>query len=103
MTRIYLDHAATTPLDARVLDAMLPYLVGFWGNPSSVHWYGRTAKQALEQARATIASAIGADPAEITFMSGGTEANTAAIRGVAAASRGTARTALVPYWIPWRV
>lgn len=95
MTRIYLDHAATTPLDARVLDAMLPYLVGFWGNPSSVHWYGRTAKQALEQARATIASAIGADPAELTFTSGGTEANTAAIRGVAAASRGTARTGLV--------
>jgi cysteine desulfurase len=95
MTRIYLDHAATTPLDARVLDAMLPYLVGFWGNPSSVHWYGRTAKQALEQARATIASAIGADPAEIMFTSGGTEANTAAIRGVAAASRGTARTTFV--------
>jgi cysteine desulfurase len=95
MTRIYLDHAATTPLDARVLDAMLPYLVGFWGNPSSVHWYGRTAKQALEQARATIASAIGADPAEITFTSGGTEANNAAIRGVAAASKGTARTACV--------
>lgn len=95
MTRIYLDHAATTPLDARVLDAMLPYLVGFWGNPSSVHWYGRTAKQALEQARATIASAIGAEPSEITFMSGGTEADTAAIRGVVAASRATARTALV--------
>jgi cysteine desulfurase len=95
MTRIYLDHAATTPLDARVLDAMLPYLVGFWGNPSSVHWYGRTAKQALEQARATIASAIGADPAEIIFTSGGTEANTAAIRGVSAALRGTARTAFI--------
>jgi cysteine desulfurase len=95
MTRIYLDHAATTPLDARVLDAMLPYLVGFWGNPSSVHWYGRTARQALEEARGTIARAVGADPAELVFTSGGTEANTAAIRGVLGPAQRTGRNVLV--------
>jgi len=95
MTRVYLDHAATTPLDGRVLDAMLPYLVGFWGNPSSVHWYGRVAKQALGQARESIAAAIHADPSEVILTSGGTEANTAAIRGALAAAMSSGRTGVV--------
>jgi cysteine desulfurase len=83
MKRVYLDHTATTPLDERVLDAMMPYFAGTFGNASSVHWYGRQAKLALEQARATIAQAIDAQPGEVFFTSGGTESDNFAIRGVA--------------------
>ncbi len=79
MERIYLDHAATTPLDAAVLDVMRPYLTEHFGNPSSVHAMGRQARVALEESRARIAEALGAEPAEIVFTSGGTEADNAAL------------------------
>ncbi len=81
---IYLDHNATTPLDARVLEAMLPYLSGPYANPSSQHRPGRAARDAVEQARAQVAALVGADPGEVIFTSGGTEANNFAIKGVAA-------------------
>ena len=84
---IYLDHNATTALDPRVLDAMLPYLSGPYGNPSSVHRYGRMARDAIEAARAQVAALVGAQPAELVWTSGATESNNLAIKGVAA-SRG---------------
>ena len=83
MKRVYLDHNATTPLDQRVFDAMKPYLVEHYGNPSSPHYAGRIAKQALEESRKKIANAINARPEEIIFTSGGTEADNLALRGIA--------------------
>jgi cysteine desulfurase len=80
---IYLDHNATTPLDERVLEAMLPWLRGSYGNPSSVHAPGRAARAALEQAREQVAALAGAHPSQVVFTSGGTEANNAALKGVA--------------------
>jgi cysteine desulfurase len=85
MTRIYMDHSATTPLDPRVLEAMTPHLTGVFGNPSSIHSFGREARQAVERARETVAAAIGASPGEIIFTSGGTESNNAAVAGTARA------------------
>lgn len=79
--RIYFDHSATTPLDPRVLDAMLPFLGGAFGNPSSPHREGREARQAIETARAQVAALIGADPSEIVFTASGTEADNLAILG----------------------
>ncbi len=90
MERIYLDHTATTPVDDRVRDAMLPYFSGIFGNASSVHSYGREAKRALEQSREIIAGTIGAKPGEVFFTSGGTEANNLALRGAAQAARDNA-------------
>ena len=87
MTRIYLDHTATTPLDDRVFEAMRPYFSGTFGNASSIHSFGREAKTALEKARETIAKAIGAQSGEIFFTSGGTESDNFAVRGVAMAAR----------------
>ena len=81
MKNIYLDHTATTPLDERVLQAMLPYFSHTFGNASSVHSFGRESKQALEEARARIAHAIGAEPGELFFTSGGTESDNLAILG----------------------
>ncbi|TND05879.1 MAG: cysteine desulfurase [Bacteroidetes bacterium] len=77
---IYLDNAATTPLDKEVLDAMLPYMEQFFGNPSSIHAYGRQTRAAIEQSRKTIAKALNVSPGEIFFTSGGTEADNMAIR-----------------------
>ncbi len=79
---IYLDHNATTPVDSRVLDAMLPYLQGCYGNPSSGHSPGRESKQALEYARAQVAMLVGVQPMQVVFTSGGTEANNLVLRGV---------------------
>ena len=80
---VYLDHHATTPLDPRVLDAMLPYFTERFGNPHSAqHAYGWAAAQAVDAARAQVAALIGALPEEIVFTSGATEANNLAIRGV---------------------
>jgi len=79
---IYLDHNATTPLDARVLEAMMPYLTKFFGNASSIHRAGKEARTAIESAREKIASIIGASPREIIFTSGGTESDNLAIFGV---------------------
>lgn len=78
----YLDHNATTPVDPRVVDAMLPYLTGPYGNPSSLHRYGRLARDAVERARAQVAALIGAQPGEIVWTSGGTEANNLALKGL---------------------
>jgi cysteine desulfurase len=79
---IYLDHAATTPMRPEVFDAMRPYFLERFGNPSSLHSYGLDARAAVEQARQQVASAIGASPQEIIFTSGGTESDNLALRGV---------------------
>jgi cysteine desulfurase len=84
----YLDNAATTPLDSRVLAAMLPYLKDGYGNASSIHSLGQAAKTALENSRKTIADFIGAKPEEIAFTSGGTEADNFVIKQVAAKNPG---------------
>lgn len=88
---IYLDYAATTPLDARVEETMRAYGREIFGNPSSLHAAGRAARAAIDTARDTIADLLGADPAELIFTGGGTEADNLAIKGVARAmrSRGT--------------
>ncbi|MEV7396952.1 cysteine desulfurase family protein [Aeromicrobium sp. NPDC092404] len=86
---IYLDHAATTPLRREVLEAMWPHFGPDFGNPSSHHEVGESARRALEQARADVAQQLGARASEITFTSGGTEADNAALKGIAlAAPRG---------------
>jgi cysteine desulfurase len=94
---IYLDHNATTPLDPRVLNAMLPYLRDAFANASSPHAAGRAVARAVDVAREQVASAIGADPREIVWTSGATEANNLAIRGAAAspAYRGRSRIVTV--------
>ncbi|HEB94104.1 MAG TPA: cysteine desulfurase [Gammaproteobacteria bacterium] len=79
---IYLDHNATTALDERVLQAMLPYLREDYGNPSSVHQSGRRARMALDTAREQVAVLVNAHPSQVIFTSGGTEANNLAIKGV---------------------
>ena len=81
--RIYLDHSATTPLAEEVLEAMKPYFLEKFGNPSSLHSFGREARDALERSRKQIADFIGARPSEIIFTGVGTEADNLAIMGVA--------------------
>jgi cysteine desulfurase len=85
---MYFDYNATTPIQSEILEAMLPYLKEHFGNPSSGHWFGRQAKDAVESARAKVASLIGASADEIIFTSGGTESNNLAIRGAASGIRG---------------
>lgn len=81
---LYLDAQSTTPLDPRVLDAMMPYSVGYYGNPHSrTHSYGWETEKAVEDARAQVAKIIGADPKEIIFTSGATESNNISVKGVA--------------------
>jgi cysteine desulfurase len=80
--RVYLDHSATTPVDGRVLEAMMPYLTDRFGNASSVHFFGQEARAAVDRARREVAELIGARANEIVFLSGGTEANNLAIRGL---------------------
>jgi cysteine desulfurase len=84
--RIYFDHSATTPLDPRVLAAMGPYLGGAFGNASSSHYEGRVAREAVETARAQVASLIGAEPDEIIFTASGTEADNLALIGAVRSS-----------------
>lgn len=79
-TRIYLDHAATTPVEPAVLETMLPYFTQLYGNASATHAEGRTARAAIESARRTIAQLLHCQPAELFFTSGGTEANNTAIK-----------------------
>lgn len=82
----YFDHAATTPVDSRVLQKMLPYFTENFGNPNSQHAYGRRTAAAVDEARDTVASIIGAKPSEIYFTSGGTESDNWALRGAAHAN-----------------
>ena len=91
MRRVYLDHSATTPIDARVVQAMLPYLTETFGNASSIHQFGQEARAAVDKARRQVASLINARANEIVFTSGGTEANNLAIRGVCEARQTSGR------------
>lgn len=91
MDAVYLDHAATTPTRPEVVEAMLPYLKEHFGNPSSIHRFGRQNRAAIDEARQTIADSIGADPNEIVFTSGGTESDNTAIIGIAEANRDKGR------------
>jgi cysteine desulfurase len=79
MNRIYLDNAATTAMDKEVIDAMLPYMTTYFGNPSSIYSYGRETRLAIENARKSVAKILNANPGEIFFTSGGTESNNTAI------------------------
>ena len=85
--RIYLDHSATTPLDPRVLEAMLPYLSDHWGNPSSLYVEAQEARKGLDGSRNTIADCLGCKPQELVFTSGGSESDSLALRGAAYAGR----------------
>ncbi len=87
MNDIYLDYNATTPIDPQVAEAMLPYLSGLFGNPSSGHSFGRAAREGVERARAQVAGLLGCATDDLIFTSGGTEANNHAIKGVAYAYR----------------
>ena len=86
-----MDHSATTPVAAEVLEAMLPYFSDKFGNASSLHGYGREAKEALEESRQRVASLLNADPGEIVFTSGGTESDNLALRGIAYKNRNSGR------------
>jgi cysteine desulfurase len=83
MMRIYMDHSATTPVAPEVLDAMMPYFNIKYGNASSLHSFGREAREALEESRVTVAGVLKAKPDEIIFTSGGTESDNLAIKGIA--------------------
>jgi cysteine desulfurase len=85
--RIYLDHNATTPVAPEVLEAMLPFLRDDYGNASSLHWFGQRARAATEDARAEVATLIGAEPSEVVFTASGSESDNMALRGVAARTR----------------
>jgi len=93
--QIYLDHAATTPLDPHVAEVMLPYLTAVYGNPSSLHFAGRQAKRAMDEARATLAASLGAQPSEIIFTGSGSEADNLALIGVAQSQRSRGRHIIV--------
>jgi cysteine desulfurase len=93
--RTYFDHNATTPPDPAVVEAMRRALIEDFGNPSSVHHFGQRAKALLDEARSSVATLIGAEPAEVVFTSGGTEADNLAIRGAAEALEPTGRRHLV--------
>lgn len=83
MKKIYADNAATTRLSKEALDAMMPYLTDYYGNPSSLYSLGVKSRQAVENARNTVAECLNADPKEIFFLSGGSEADNWAIKGAA--------------------
>ena len=87
MRRIYLDHSATSYLREEVLSAMQPYLEGYFGNPSSIHYFGREARRALDDCRERIANCFRINPSEVVFTSGGSEADNLAIKGTAWALR----------------
>lgn len=78
---VYLDYSASTPVDPRVLEAMMPYFSEVYGNPSSSHRFGRKAEQAIEDARSSVAKILNCKPTEIVFTSGGSESDNFAIRG----------------------
>ncbi len=88
MKPFYLDYNATTPVDPEVAEAIKPYLLEFFGNPSSSHWYGIQTRKAIETARGQVADLLGSQPEEIIFTSGGSESNNFALKGIAFANRG---------------
>lgn len=92
---VYLDHAATTPVDPQVLEAMLPYFGRHYGNPSSIHQFGRATLQALDDAREHVALVLGCTRKELIFTGGGSESDNLAIKGVALAQRQRGRTHLI--------
>jgi len=87
MKRIYFDHSATTPVDSEVASLMVEYMTEKFGNPSSIHLFGREVHKAVDEARQQVAALIGANPNEIFFTSGGTEADNLALKGIALANR----------------
>ena len=87
MSMLYLDNAATTPVRPEVLEAMMPYLTRWFGNPSSHHTVGEAAADALADARARVARVLGMRAGDIVFTSGGTEANNLAVKGIAHRAR----------------
>jgi cysteine desulfurase len=87
MRKVYFDHAATTPIHPKVVEAMLPYLKEQFGNPLSLHSFGEDPREALEEARAKVADLIGARPNEVYFTSSGSEANNMAVKGIALMNR----------------
>ena len=87
MKRIYFDHAATTPTDPVIAKRVVEYMTDFFGNPGSVHWFGRQGRQAVDEAREQVAKLINAKPNEIFFTSGGTESDNIALKGIAYANR----------------
>src|SRR5713226_10588628 len=91
LRKVYLDHSATTPVDRRVVEAMMPYLTEKFGNASSVHQFGQEARAANDRARRQVATLIGARANEIVFTSGGTEANNLAIAGICEALQSKGR------------
>jgi cysteine desulfurase len=95
MRKIYLDNAATTPILPEVLEAMLPYLREVYGNPQSLHHWGDEAREAIEEARGSVAALIGAQPEEIIFTSSGTEANNFAVKGLAMAQQSKGKHVVV--------
>lgn len=99
MRQVYLDYNASTPIADEVSESMLPYLTSAFGNPSSGHWAGAPAKEAVERARDQVASLLGCDPSEVVFTSGGTEANNHALKGTfyAAGGRGHIITTAVEH------
>lgn len=94
-SNVYMDNGATTRVDPRVVDAMLPYFSSHYGNASSLHLYGQEASEAMESARARISSFLAAKPEELVFTSSGTEANNLAIKGVAYANKAKGRHIIV--------
>ena len=92
---VYADNSATTRLKKEVLDEMMPYLTEEYGNPSSIYSLSNTPRKAIEEARARVAAAIGAEPSEIIFTSGATEADNWAIKGAAYRMRAKGRTHIV--------
>ncbi len=88
---IYLDHAATTPVDPAVLEAMLPYFSQRFGNPSSIYQLGQDARAGVDLARMRVARVLGCEPGEVLFTSGATESDNLAVRGVAWAARQAGR------------
>ncbi|MFH0991884.1 MAG: cysteine desulfurase family protein [bacterium] len=95
MERVYFDYSATTPLDPSVAEAMQPYLLQYFGNPSSIHAYGREARVLLEEQREAIARLLGIETQELFFTSGGTEADNHALKGIVAANRKNGKTHLI--------
>jgi cysteine desulfurase len=100
METIYLDHSATTPVDPEVLGAMMRYFANHYGNPSSIHGFGQEAKRAVDEARGQVAALIGADPEEIVFTGGGTEADNMALMGTAFATSLHPPSSTMPCSIP---